>query len=375
MEGCRHMSRDIRTNTQEEFNAKIEELKEKGYIFEEENKAEKYWFGIISEEIVKRAGKCGYCNSIIEVRGIYAHRRTCESCGEVLCLDVLKDNIVRFCLREKMNGCDIELKFHSEDREKRMLYFYKKDIPEPRALFAIKKDQVLPALTDIIEEEIEIDGHHLIGIRYNIGKGLLGEDIKINVIDYGRGFKNGSVVKLYEGKEYGEWDFGDKKLPIAETLHVYKDWLIKKDASEILRRNRMNNRPDYYSGRGATLTDLTSEHLEGIHSDIQKNHGDEAAEQFIDMVEEIEVLSATAFVQAIQRLEKNQWKWDSRLLNGLSGISYRNEAGMLGTLMGVISSRGNDQTGQIRNPFLRKMGRPTKIKRVIDQFGDYYIKE
>ena len=46
----------------------------------------------------------------------------------------------------------------------------------------------------------------------------------------------------------------------------------------------MSTRPEFFSGRGATTSDLNYETLTGIHDGIKKEFGDGAAKNFVLMV-------------------------------------------------------------------------------------------
>lgn len=78
---------------------------------------------------------------------------------------------------------------------------------------------------------------------------------------------------------------------------------------ESYTKGRMSGRPEYYSGRGAILSDLNSELLEAIFQGIKKEIGDDAAESFVGMVASIDRLSATFFLNSLYALEANGWKW------------------------------------------------------------------
>ena len=45
-------------------------------------------------------------------------------------------------------------------------------------------------------------------------------------------------------------------------------------AEQIVRTAGMSNRPGYYSGRGATISDLNSDSLEKIYVGIKDGHGE-----------------------------------------------------------------------------------------------------
>ncbi len=87
----------------------------------------------------------------------------------------------------------------------------------------------------------------------------------------------------------------------------------KLRAEDIVREAGMCSRPEYYSGRGATLSDLNSKILDKVYSGIQKAHGKNAADDFTKMVENIPKLSATDFLLSVYRLEQNNWKYDKKV--------------------------------------------------------------
>lgn len=67
-------------------------------------------------------------------------------------------------------------------------------------------------------------------------------------------------------------------------------------------------RPEYYSGRGATTSDLTGEMLEKLYKAVLRHHGAEAAKSFVQMVFEIDVLSMTYFLNRFAQLQGWGWK-------------------------------------------------------------------
>ncbi|HYD03478.1 MAG TPA: hypothetical protein VEC16_04215 [Alphaproteobacteria bacterium] len=122
---------------------------------------------------------------------------------------------------------------------------------------------------------------------------------------------------------------------------------------------RMSTRPEYFSGRGATLTDLNDEILETIYQKINKNYGKEVAQNYAQMVADLPVLSATDFLLSLYALESNEWKWDKRLthkggtyLGGRGGDSEMH-ASALATI-GSTLGNNRDDTPYIRNNFLMR---------------------
>jgi hypothetical protein len=130
----------------------------------------------------------------------------------------------------------------------------------------------------------------------------------------------------------------------------------------------MSTRPGYYSGRGATRTDLNSEKLERIHAAILKNKGEDAAKAFIEMVVNIPVLSATDFLIALTALDASDYNieavWGANLGSN-KGIYLEGEGeawGTIGSVLGGMADR--DETPSIRGPFLRRHGVRSPDKRV-----------
>jgi hypothetical protein len=134
---------------------------------------------------------------------------------------------------------------------------------------------------------------------------------------------------------------------------------------EIIRSNGMSTRPEYYSGRGATLSDLNVNILEGIYQGILKEYSKDAAKNFVLMVADIKVLSATTFLIELFNLFYANWKYVEKEKHA-DGIAIpKNDEGeydensMLMGMIGVISamsSNGRDDTERIRGGFLRSHG-------------------
>ena len=151
----------------------------------------------------------------------------------------------------------------------------------------------------------------------------------------------------------------------------------KLSGEEIIRKAGVCPRPEVYSGRGAVLSDLNSQHLEKIYDLILKNHGENAADNFIDMVEGIKVLSATDFLVTLYSLESCGWKYDSEKVksDAVGGILVRKDSngnydeihGEL-SMMTALTSGGRNETESIRRPFLRNHGKKSN-KIVYDSNG------
>jgi hypothetical protein len=138
-----------------------------------------------------------------------------------------------------------------------------------------------------------------------------------------------------------------------------------------LRACGLNPRPAYYSGRGATLTDLNSQKLEAIHGAIAHHVSPEAAEAFVEMVEDIPTLSATEFLLALAELEMNDFTRSASARTSKNGIYFENEDDALCTTCVVLAGRDrlrDDQTQSITGPFLRMHSKRPQ-KSVFDYLG------
>ncbi len=143
----------------------------------------------------------------------------------------------------------------------------------------------------------------------------------------------------------------------------------KLNAREIIGTMKMMSaRPEFYSGRGAMTCDLDSERLEYIYEHVKKEHGEEAGENFVQMVADLPVLSATDFLITLYKLDSHDWKWDKKLLGNEKGIdvgpdygSGRREAISMLTIANFLggSSETDETTICIRGQFLRKHGLPS----------------
>lgn len=136
----------------------------------------------------------------------------------------------------------------------------------------------------------------------------------------------------------------------------------------IIRNSNMSTRPEYYSGRGAILCDLNGEILQKIYLGIEKEYGIKAAKNYIKMIADIKVLSATTFLQELYLLFNNGFKYVKKKIHA-NGIAIpKNENGEYdeGSIMsGMISifsamSGNRDETQMIKGGFLHTHGIKSK---------------
>ena len=119
----------------------------------------------------------------------------------------------------------------------------------------------------------------------------------------------------------------------------------------------MSARPSYYSGRGATLSDLDGEKLLKIQESIIANHGNDAGKSFFDMVVSMREMNATDFINNLYTLEANGWKWSAERAEKC-GIDIEKDEHVRHNLVsalataGAMMSRHGDDTDRIKRYFL-----------------------
>lgn len=128
--------------------------------------------------------------------------------------------------------------------------------------------------------------------------------------------------------------------------------------TQLCRDARMCPSPSYYSGRGATLSDLDSTILETMYGLIESNVGKDNADQFVRMVASIEVMSATDFLITLERFVAQGFTWsDDSRTSGAKGIAVDNIGSGLATIAEVFGGLGGskrDDTVSIRSIFLAR---------------------
>lgn len=133
-------------------------------------------------------------------------------------------------------------------------------------------------------------------------------------------------------------------------------------AREIVRSVGMSDRPEYYSGRGATTSDLNGDKLYAIYQKITQELGASQADAFVTMVKKLKTLSATNFLNSLYTLER--YNWTNNISFHESDIDIGpdvpgREAIAFATLAEALfggSHPRRDDTEYIRSSFLRKVG-------------------
>lgn len=119
----------------------------------------------------------------------------------------------------------------------------------------------------------------------------------------------------------------------------------------------MCGRPEFYSGRGATKSDLDGDRLYAIYQKIAQELGTRQADAFVTMIEKLKTLSATNFLNALYALESSDWNLtefnESNIDVGPDGAGRDMIA--LATVAESVFFCGGDDTEDIRSSFFRKI--------------------
>lgn len=154
-----------------------------------------------------------------------------------------------------------------------------------------------------------------------------------------------------------------------------------RHANEIVREAGMAARPEYYSGRGATTSDLNAGILEKVYRGVKEAVGEQAARSFVQMVDDIPKLTATDFLLTLFRLEASSWIWTPDRLGLEHGIYAADEGSALGTVLSAMGGMGDrDETDIIKGAFIRDHSKElradqkerAKEKKHFDRFGYSY---
>ena len=271
----------------------------------------------------ERKGKCGYCGSLIDICGIYAHGRKCECCGKTIYQKYEKGGLITFFFRDFEDGNkvdifgDITLRIHSFETDKNILRF-EMNIPRDGKYGKQKRSRVLEILKNnrSAYNIIEI-GKKKVYTFYYPFNGMMNDLTRINTSEvrnrkggHPSGPRNCSVVQILDGKEYSEHaSFSGifAELPMPTSFHIYRDWKIEKTMSTMCSRSGINLRPEYYSGRSAG--DITSDHLFKLYNQIKDNKGENASKAFLKLIEGTYDLSATNLTRKFIKLERNNYEW------------------------------------------------------------------
>ena len=140
---------------------------------------------------------------------------------------------------------------------------------------------------------------------------------------------------------------------------------------DLISKAKMSDRPEFYSGRGARYCDLNPDQLKTIYDGVKENIGDDAASAFVEMIENMDSLSATNFLNNLYALEARDWKYvpieESDIDVGPDGP--QREVIGLASIFSALSSNDVDDTEAIRRGFFYKIGYTPKPKEEDNAIG------
>ncbi len=120
-----------------------------------------------------------------------------------------------------------------------------------------------------------------------------------------------------------------------------------------------------YAGRTMGYCDVKVDDLTTLHYQISELYGKPAGENFVTMINELQVLTASNFLQALELLELNNFIWKSSSVESAQSLpADKDNPG--GTLMGVALtfSKAAPSLGEevevsnyLRDVFLKKIRR------------------
>lgn len=192
-----------------------------------ERRGRPLWFASLENN---RFGKCNDCHSYISMFGIHAHGHTCEVCGSVTYLEMQEGSLIKFRFKDDGRAWldpDVQMKVKRWDVEEGYLYLElagREDLT-PYVFTTEETEAYLGKHTDKWEA-VEENGASLVKVRHQLRLPLPDFDPEsdLDVKDTWGHRINYRTVRLWEGKEYGEYDFDGVHFPVPDTIHLYEAW-------------------------------------------------------------------------------------------------------------------------------------------------------
>lgn len=302
---------------------------DKTYVEKGEKRRPNYFYMSLRDDVLVDKGVCNSCNSYISRNGIKMHKHKCEVCGEFTYLEFVDGTTVRFYWQDDIGSSAFEpsmkMKVKDYDDENRCLILYAKpmdgnnfnDWNLKNALKSLRKHR--PSYSFV-----KIEGKTYISIPYEVHYGKRTGPQLINMADSHGHVVNHRMVKLFQGKEYGEWF---DPIPIPENYTVKGAWegypLPRSPYlhETIIHAAGMVSRCDYYYQDGRTefreihllRMRLFVEHFTDINIDEWDRMIERADKSGPGM---IRALAAFCHPDAVPKNEPNFWN----LVHGVSKI-------------------------------------------------------
>lgn len=174
-------------------------------------------------------GKCKSCQSYISRQGIRMHGHTCEACGEVTFYEMVEGSTISFRFVSTEHGWfDPYLRMTVKRWDTDGGWLYLRREIEPAGWAMMTPEQAEVYLDEHCDkwELVDEDGQQLIKLRFHMRH--FGDPVDDQTVIEPRDIFghhiNYDEVKVWEGKEYSQYAFGDKRLPISESISVYESW-------------------------------------------------------------------------------------------------------------------------------------------------------
>lgn len=137
-------------------------------------------------------------------------------------------------------------------------------------------------------------------------------------------------------------------------------------AREMVQSVGLESWPGYYKGRGARYNDLDGARLANIHQKIRENLGQDAANAFVTMVENVKVLSVKKFLESLYALEQNNWRFSEAIQ-----IEINERKENYGAMSAVYEYHESlyDDTSAIKRSFWANINQKTDLRQL--QFEMY----
>lgn len=223
-----------------------------------EKKGSSLWYARLRDDVVVRRGKCRSCGSYIDTRGIQSHKHKCEKCGAYTYLDFDLGSIIRFSFISREDGrlgANVTMKVYGYDEEQKLLLLF----PDPldgKGYFDCTKKEALKVLEENKDKWFKTrrNGVIYIAVHHNPYTGFKEPEDVISVYEIHGRYHNYSIIKLYEGKEYGDYE----SLPVPESYSIWEAWHWAPLGSSstlhetIISAGGMVSRPSYYYQDGRT---------------------------------------------------------------------------------------------------------------------------
>jgi hypothetical protein len=207
---------EVKNNREDEYNLKrttVEQMEKNGWSL---------WYASLRDI---RFAKCDHCKQYISTVGTRYHGHTCEKCGEIIYLEHVNGSSITFRFNPEtpeyeraMFSPRLRGKVHKWDTEEGYLYIYL-DTLEPSGLLTSNEIKQAYLAAHANQYELVNDtSYKSMKVRYphpwNRDVAAIEPTDSYGHVQYC------SIVKVWNGKEYSEWE----QLPIPESMSIYEAW-------------------------------------------------------------------------------------------------------------------------------------------------------